>query len=356
MSEDVLIIGGGPAGASAAFWLARAGRKVLLLEKERQPSHKLCAELIGEDACLWLAAMGIDPESLGAVPLEKLRLVGPWGVRTSPLGFSGFGLSRRVLDHEILKRAEQAGAEIALGQYVRNPEKEALSGGKATRTLIATGRSDDREDRFHLKTYFRLAPAMREELAGHFEVIWFPGGYACLQMVEREMSNLTVVLGSRLAKKAEGAPQSFLNELIESVPHLAMRTAGAVALLNQPLVSERGPIGQSQLNQEALLGDAMLIGGAGPQGRGVGFALHSGRLAAKSVLLGDNDHQQHLARDGRRVARTAKIAEYFLLRLGSEDQAKRVAGEALALALMVMPSLLRQGLISKSAIKRAGTD
>ena len=42
MGYDAIIVGAGPAGASAAFWLGEAGKRVLLLEKERLPRYKPC--------------------------------------------------------------------------------------------------------------------------------------------------------------------------------------------------------------------------------------------------------------------------------------------------------------------------
>jgi geranylgeranyl reductase family protein len=42
MDYDAIVVGAGPAGASAAFWLGKAGRQVLVLEKERLPRYKPC--------------------------------------------------------------------------------------------------------------------------------------------------------------------------------------------------------------------------------------------------------------------------------------------------------------------------
>jgi len=43
---DVLIVGGGPAGATAASWLARAGRKVILIERDRFPRFHIGESLL----------------------------------------------------------------------------------------------------------------------------------------------------------------------------------------------------------------------------------------------------------------------------------------------------------------------
>ena len=43
-ARDVLVVGGGPAGAACAYWLAEAGHDVLLLEKKRYPREKTCGD------------------------------------------------------------------------------------------------------------------------------------------------------------------------------------------------------------------------------------------------------------------------------------------------------------------------
>jgi flavin-dependent dehydrogenase len=59
-SWDAIIIGGGLAGSAAAIELARAGKKVLLLEKEGQAHHKVCGEFISCEAEYYLSALGFD--------------------------------------------------------------------------------------------------------------------------------------------------------------------------------------------------------------------------------------------------------------------------------------------------------
>src|SRR5687768_11244775 len=68
MSADVVIVGGGPAGASTAFRLAKRGIRVRVLERARFPRPKPCAECLSPQASRALHDMGVlsDLESQGA--------------------------------------------------------------------------------------------------------------------------------------------------------------------------------------------------------------------------------------------------------------------------------------------------
>ena len=66
---DVLIVGAGPAGSIAALVLARAGARVLVIDREKFPRHKLCGDTLNPGTVALLASLGLDDGPLKtAVP------------------------------------------------------------------------------------------------------------------------------------------------------------------------------------------------------------------------------------------------------------------------------------------------
>src|SRR6185295_11120078 len=64
MQYDVIIVGGGPAGTSAAITLAQSGIRVLVLESKHMPRHKLCGEFIAPECYPTLARLGVKQQIL----------------------------------------------------------------------------------------------------------------------------------------------------------------------------------------------------------------------------------------------------------------------------------------------------
>ncbi|MEK6373409.1 MAG: FAD-dependent oxidoreductase [Acidobacteriota bacterium] len=72
---DVAIVGGGPAGAMAALHLARAGRSVVILERESYPREKVCGDALIPDSIRVLGRAGVLREVQGrALETTSLRL------------------------------------------------------------------------------------------------------------------------------------------------------------------------------------------------------------------------------------------------------------------------------------------
>ena len=128
LDADVIVVGAGPSGATAAYYLAQAGLNVLLLEKSRFPREKVCGDGLTPRAVKTLVAMGIDvSEEAGWLRNKGLRVIGgglrlelPWPELSS---YPGYGLvrTRASLDEMLARRAQSAGAKLLEGTTVTGP-------------------------------------------------------------------------------------------------------------------------------------------------------------------------------------------------------------------------------------------
>jgi menaquinone-9 beta-reductase len=125
---DVIVVGAGPAGSTAAYYLALAGLNVLLIEKARFPRDKVCGDGLTPRAVKSLVAMGVDvSEEAGWLRNKGLRVIGG-GMRLEldwpELGsWPGYGLvrTRASLDEQLARRAQAAGAKLLEGVTVTGP-------------------------------------------------------------------------------------------------------------------------------------------------------------------------------------------------------------------------------------------
>jgi len=139
---DVLIAGAGPAGSIAATVLARAGARVLVLDRARFPRPKLCGDTLNPGALAVLQRLGLGCAAGASIPLAGMIVTGDDGVRVVGKyeGVSGRAISRSDFDAALMMAAAGAGARIEQGVLVQGPIVDA-SGDQPTVTgLKITGR------------------------------------------------------------------------------------------------------------------------------------------------------------------------------------------------------------------------
>lgn len=311
-SCEALIVGGGPAGAACAIALARAGRRVVVLERETAPGHKVCGEFLSIEAVRLLAALGIDPAALGAVPIERLRLAAGGRESAAPLPFRGMSLSRRALDEALLHRAAAHGATVRRGARVRALRREdggwrapLANGGNVTGTdaFLATGKHALRDwprpagsgaATIGFKLHWRLAADMAAELAGSVELALFGDGYAGLEPVEGGRANLCLLVRRDWLAALDGGWDALLAAVRAASPLIDRRLAGAVPCWASPLAVAGLPFGHLHRAGEGpwRLGDQVAV--VPPfTGDGMSVALLSARRAAAMYLAGQSADAYH---------------------------------------------------------------
>ena len=317
---DVIVVGGGPAGASSAHFLARGGARVLLLDRARFPRPKPCAEYLSPQASRILSAMGaLDAvDRAGAAHLTGMVVRAPNGATlrgdfAAAHGFRAFrdrglALRRIALDPILLDRARDAGAEVREGAQVSDLVRDARGRVTGVRVLTSSGSSETLSaplvvgaDGLRSLVAHRLGLAHRSRwprrlgLVAHFE--GFGGmqewgelhverdvGYVGLATVDDGLTNASMAVPATFARSVAAQRERFFMDWLRARPQLAWRVRGA--RLVSP-VRVTGPFAsharRSWAPGVALVGDAADF--FDPfTGEGIYTGLRGGELLAPHAL------------------------------------------------------------------------
>ncbi|MDT0607635.1 NAD(P)/FAD-dependent oxidoreductase [Croceitalea rosinachiae] len=106
MNYDVVIIGGGLAGLTAALHLNQSGFQVSVVEKNQYPNHKVCGEYVSNEVKPYLKNLGVDLDNMECPQIDTLQLSTHSGQSiTAKLPLGGFGISRYELDAILYQNA-----------------------------------------------------------------------------------------------------------------------------------------------------------------------------------------------------------------------------------------------------------
>ncbi len=293
---DVVVVGAGPAGASAAYAAAVAGRRVLLLEKAGLPRYKTCGGgIIGpsRDAL----PPGFELPLKDRVHAVTFSLNGRFA-RTRRSKRMLFGLvDRSDLDNELVEHARRAGAEVRTGTAVARVEQHGAAvpdrrtvavvladgetvlaravvgaDGSASRIGAHVGVRTDQVD-LGLEAEIPVPPAVAEDWAGRVLIDWgpMPGSYG---WVFPKGDRLTVGV---ISARGEGAAtKRYLDDFVARMGLAGFEPAVSSGHLTR-CRSEDSPLSRGRV---IVCGDA--AGLLEPWTReGISFALRSGRLAGE---------------------------------------------------------------------------
>jgi len=118
---DVVVIGGGPAGCSAAITLAQLGVNVLVIEAKEYPHHKVCGEFLSAECERILDSLGLFnvKQKLKAVRINSVRVISPNNrIWEADLPKPALSISRSLLDASLAARAIETGIELRTGTTV----------------------------------------------------------------------------------------------------------------------------------------------------------------------------------------------------------------------------------------------
>ncbi|MER5897668.1 geranylgeranyl reductase family protein [Streptomyces sp. NPDC001876] len=320
---DVIVVGAGPAGSSAAFHLARAGVDVLLLEKADFPREKVCGDGLTPRAVYQLIRMGVDIKAPGWTRSRGMRWVaGDHQVHIDwpALGrYPDFGLSRSRHDFDdiLARHAVSAGARLRNGVKVTRPvtdragritgvgatarDKQPVlfrapiviaADGASARLALGMGlqRDMNRQIATAARRYYRSPERSQEEYLELWADLRFPGsrhylpGYGWIFPMGDGRVN--VGLGA-LPHRRHGTAdlRATLDEwLARTPPDWGLNEENAEG----PVRSAALPLG---FNRHPLYTRGLLlVGDSGGMispwnGEGIGQAMEAGEVAAESAAL-----------------------------------------------------------------------
>lgn len=289
MAYDVVVVGGGPAGAVSARFAAEKGARTLIIDKKREIGKPVrCAEVVAgtlphnfemKNSSLWL----INKTNYFHIISPKGKVV---KIKTSP--YEGYVLDRVEFERELVRMAVYEGAELSLGKTVTGIVKEGVLVGDEvikTKIIIAADGVDSRIGRYsgidtrtkigmlgscaqHTLVNIDLNP---DSLNFYFGSSFAPGGYAWVFPKGRHEANVGVGI-------------------------LRPRKEGALAVLDK-FIKNKFPKGQSirfvsgcvpsslPLN-ESVKGNVVVVGDAARQvnpftGAGIANAFIAGKIAGE---------------------------------------------------------------------------
>jgi geranylgeranyl reductase family protein len=309
---DAVVVGMGPAGATAAYQLSRAGLSVLAIEKETHPRYKVCGgglsariDRILEDdykSVVEHTIYGIQFSYRGADPLSLDC--------SSPIAYM---VMRDRFDHFLVEKARQVGTEVHEDEPVTSCQQlpdgievttdrgrylaKVLIGADGANSLVAQQLFPGRRSRrmATLESEIPIGPAPHYPGTGRalIDIGATPAGYAWIFPKQERLS-----IGVGDLRGGLASPKKIFDQFVRDEKGLAPWKVPQPVGHPLPLFSEHS--GANRESVGLVSGRALLVGDAGHLvdplfGEGIYYAVRSGQLAAESILSQVKDERRSLA-------------------------------------------------------------
>ncbi|WP_396149261.1 NAD(P)/FAD-dependent oxidoreductase [Flavobacterium sp.] len=299
-NPQIAIIGGGLAGLTAAIHLCKAGKSVVLFEKNTYPKHKVCGEFISNEVLPYFEELGLNIESLQPTHIHKtlISIISGKSISANlPLG--GFGISRFKLDNYLYEKAIESGCQI-INQQVNEIDfsddlftiqTENNKTFQAKVVLGAFGKRSNLDIKLLRNFIQKKSPwlAVKAHYKGDFpndlvELHNFDGGYCGVSKVEDDIINICYLTKFESFKKEKDISNFQINVLNKN-PKLKAIFDNSELLFEKPLtISQVSFESKKQVeNHILMLGDT--AGLIHPLcGNGMAMAIHSAKIASEFTL------------------------------------------------------------------------
>jgi len=298
--HGILIIGGGLAGLTAAIHLALEGQDVAVIEMIPYPHHKVCGEYVSNEVLPYLNRLGINPNSVGAIPISQFQISTQDGfVVDSELPLGGFGISRYAFDQLLYKRAVELGVTFYFEKVIStafdndyftiNTKSESYTsriviGAYGKRSVLDKDLnrefSKKKQSWLAVKAHYKLAD-FPDDLVGLHN---FNGGYGGLSKTESGTVNFCYLANYQSFKKYKDI-QCFNDQVVSENPFLKTFLKDATPIFKRPMTIAQISFDQKEsvVNHMVMCGDT--AGLIHPLcGNGMAMSIHSAKIAAQLIL------------------------------------------------------------------------
>jgi menaquinone-9 beta-reductase len=299
-NSDVIIVGGGLAGLTAAIHLSALKLKVIVIEKNDYPKHKVCGEYISNEVIPYLNSLNLNLEELQPANITKLHFSTAAGNNISTtLSLGGFGISRYALDNFMYKKAVANGCHIiheSVDSIVFDKDAftvATVNGMEFNSTIVlgAFGKRSNIDLKMHRNFVQQKSPwlAVKAHYKGIFpdDVVAlhnFRGGYCGVSKVEDGLINICYLADYDTFKNYKNI-EEYQQKVVSANPNLK------AILETMTLVSEK-PLTISQISfakKHAVDNHILMIGDTAGLihplcGNGMAMAIHSAKLASELVV------------------------------------------------------------------------